>query len=230
MMPHVFSSLQAASRFLTLRNVFQGLVHWILTLRNLGAISRNLIPALSPPPPIPTLDASILQNEYFMPSACSASASFVSAASAASVVSAASAASTASAISAISAELIAIETQPSFFSSPVSAFQSSLILATPNQLPHLAIYIFLLLSIISLSLIIFSTIFYFPINTVKISSAITRTSRIFAKLFKTNPIPYLVPASVPPFFAPFQFITCLVSLFILRTGPVRATYFRIPLY
>jgi hypothetical protein len=160
-----------------------------------------------------------------MPSACSAS--FVSAASAASTASAASAAS---AVSAISAELIAIETQPSFFSSPIFAFQPSLILATPNQLPDLAIYIFLLLSIISLSLIIFSTIFYFPINTAKISSAFTRTSRIFAKLFKTNPIPYLVPACVPPVFAPFQFIACLVSLFILRTGPVRATYFRIPLY
>jgi glucan phosphoethanolaminetransferase (alkaline phosphatase superfamily) len=154
-----------------------------------------------------------------MPSACSASS-----------VSAASAASTASVLSAISAELIAIESQPSFFSSPISAFQSSLILATPNRLPDLAIYIFLLLSIISVSLIIFSTIFYFPINTAKISSAITRTSRIFAELFKTNPIPYLVPACVPPVFAPFQFITCLVSLFILRTGPVRATYSRIPPY
>ena len=192
MMPHVFSSLQVASRFLSLRNVFQGLVHWILTIRNLGAISSNLIPALSPPPPIPTLDAPILHNESFMPSACSAS-----------FVSAASAASTASVASAISAELIAIETQPFSFPSPISAFQSSLILATPNQLPDLAIYIFLLLSIISVSLIIFSTIFYFPINTAKISSTITRTSRIFAKLFKTNPIPYLVPACVPPVFAPF---------------------------
>ena len=65
--------------------------------------------------------------------------------------------------------------------------------------------------------------FSFLTNTAKmISSAFKRTSRIFAKLFRTNPIPYLVPACVPPVFAPFQLVICLVSLLILWTGPVRA--------
>jgi len=207
-MPHVFVSLQLASRFLSLRKMFQGLAHWILALRNLRAISSNLIPALPPPPPFPTLDAptviSSLPNDFFMPSVSS--------------VSALPAASAVSAVSVASAELIAIESQPSFLSSPISAFQSSLMLATPNQLP---IYIFILLSIISASLFFFSASLYFHNNTANISSAFTRTSRIFAKLFRTNPIPYLVPACVPPIFAPLQLVICLISLLVLRTGLVR---------
>lgn len=204
-MPHVFLSLQVASRFLSLRNMFQGLARWILALRNLRAISSNLIPALPPPPPFPTLDAptvfSSLPNDFSLPS-----------------VSSVSAFPAASAVSVASAELIAIENQSSFLSSPISAFQSSLMLVAPNQLP---ISISILLSIISVSLIFFSASFYVLHNTAKISSAFTRTSRIFAKLFRTNPIPYLVPACVPPVFSPFQLIICLISLLILRTGPVR---------
>ena len=204
-MPHVFVSLQLASRFLSLRNMFQGLAHWILALRNLRAISSNFIPALPPPPPFPTLDAptvfSSLPNDFFLPS-----------------VSSVSALPAASAVSVASAELIAIESQPSFLSSPISAFQSSLMLATPNQLP---ISIFILLSIISASLFFFSASLYFHNNTANISSAFTRTSRIFAKLFRTNPIPYLVPAYVPPIFAPLQLVICLISLLVLRTGLVR---------
>jgi hypothetical protein len=95
-------------------------------------------------------------------------------------------------------------------------------LLTPNdnKLPDHAISIFILLAIISMFLG-FLLVFHCPINTTKLSSAFTRTSRIFAKLFRTNPIPYLVPACIPPMLAPFQLVIFFVSLLILRTGPVR---------
>jgi len=247
-MPHVTFSLQVASRFLSLRNVFQGLVHWVLALRNLRAISSNLIPALPPPPPIPSLDAptafSGLRDELVLPCVSSVSAgsaasavssaaavssafavsaasaiSSVSAVSSASAVSATSAISSASAISAASAELIANESQSSFLSSPISTFQSSLIPVTPNQLPDLFISIFVLLSIISAVILLGG--FYFVTNAAKISSAFKRTSRKISRLFRTNPILYLVPACVPPVFSPFQLVICVVSLLILRTGSVR---------
>ena len=231
-MPHIVFPLQLASWFLSLRPVFQGLAHWILVLRNFAAISSKLIPALPALPPIPSLDAptafSGLRDGIVSPSVSSISAtSTASAVSAASAMSVASAVSTASAaISAVSAiavastESIAIESQSSFFSSPISAFQSSLMLVTPNQLPDLVISLFILLFIISASLVILPIFFYFLINTAKISSAFTRTSGIFAKLFRTNPIPYLVPACVPPVFSPVQLVICLVSLLVLWTGLV----------
>ncbi len=256
-MPHIVFPLQLASWFLSLRPVFQGLAHWILVLRNFAAISSKLIPALPALPPIPSLDAptafSGLRDGIVSPSVSSISAtSTASAVSAASAMSVASAVSTASAaISAVSAiavastESIAIESQSSFFSSPISAFQSSLMLVTPNQLPDLVISIFILLFIISASLVILPIFFYFLINTAKISSAFTRTLRIFAKLFKTNlistakissaftrtsgifaklfrtnPIPYLVPACVPPVFSPVQLVICLVPPLVLWTGLV----------
>ena len=224
-MPHVTFALQVASRFLSLRNVFQGLVHWVLALRNLRGISSNLIPALPPPPLIPSLDApkafSGLQDEIFLPYVSSVSAvSAASTVSAASAVSSTTAVSAASTVSIASAELIAIESQSSFFSSPISAFQSSLMLVTPNQLPNLVISSFVLLSIISAVIILLGG-FCALTNAAKISSAFKCTSRIFAKLSRTNPVPYLVPACVPPVFAPFQLVICLVSLLILRTGPVR---------
>ena len=241
-MPHVTFSLRVASRFLSLRNVFQGLVHWVLALRNLRAISSNLIPALAPPPPIPSLDAptafSGLRDELVLPCVSSVSAgsaasavssaaavssafavSSASAISSVSAVSSASAVSAASAISSASAELIANESQSPFLSSPISTFQSSLMPVTPNQLPDLFISIFVLLSIISAVILLGG--FYFVTNAAKISSAFKRTSRIFARLFRTNPILYLVPACVPPVFSPFQLVICIVSLLILLTGPVR---------
>jgi len=248
-MPHIAFPLQLASWLLSLRPVFQGLAHWVLVLRNLRATSSGLIPALPPLPPIPSLGAptsfSGLRDGMVSPSISATSTA--SAMSVASGVSIASAVPAISAISVVSAGSIAIESQSSFFSSPISAFQSSLMLVTPNQLPDLVISIFILLSIISASLVILPKNSYFLIdtakissalartsrnfaklfktnlliNTAKISSAFTRTSGIFAKLFRTNPIPYLVPACVPPVFSPVQLVICLVSPLVLWTGLVR---------
>ena len=214
-MPNVNFSLQVASRFLSLRNAFQGLVRWILALRNLQALSSSLTPALPPPPLVPSLDApsafSGFQDEFFSP--------YVSSASSAS---SASAVSAASAVSVSSAEIIAIESPSSLFSSPISAFQSSLMLLTPNDnklVPDHTISIFILLAIISMFLGVLSV--FCLINTAKLSSAFTRTSKVFAQIFRTHPIPYIVPACIPPMLSPFQLVTFLVSLLILRTGPVR---------
>lgn len=221
-MPHIAFPLQIASRFLYLRPVFQGLARWVLALRNFRAISSKLIPALPPPPPIPSLDAptafSGLRDGFVSPPVSSIAA--VSTASGSAIT----ASSAASAISIASAEFVAIESQSSFFSSPISAFQSSLMLVTPDQLPDLVISIFILLSIISASLVILPKLFKTNlINTAKISSAFTRTSVFLAKLFRTNPIPNLVPACVPPVFSPVQLVICLVSLLgtTFWTGLVR---------
>jgi hypothetical protein len=54
---HVVFSL--TSRFPYLRNILQGLAHGILALRSLDAISSHLTPALSPPPPVPLLEAPV---------------------------------------------------------------------------------------------------------------------------------------------------------------------------
>src|SRR5258708_12885892 len=53
-----YIALSLASRFLYLRNILQGFARGIL-LRSLGTISSHLIPALSPPPPVPRLNAPL---------------------------------------------------------------------------------------------------------------------------------------------------------------------------
>jgi hypothetical protein len=62
-MLNVISLLQVASQFLSLGNVFQGLVHWVLALRDIQAISSNLIPTRSSPD-APTV-FSDFQDERF---------------------------------------------------------------------------------------------------------------------------------------------------------------------
>jgi hypothetical protein len=215
-MPHITFPLQLASRFLSLRTLFQGLAHWVLVLRNLRAIP-DLFPSLPPLPPFPSLDAptafSGLQDGFASPSL-----PFISANTTASAISTASAASTASAVSATYAVSAAASAES--IASPISAFQSSLMLVAPNQLPDLVISLFILFFIISASLVL-PTVFYFLINTTKISSAFTRTSRIFSKPFRTNPIPYLVPPCVPPVFSPVQLVIGLAFPLVFWTGLVR---------
>jgi hypothetical protein len=168
---HVVFSLE--SRFLFFRNIVQGFARGILALRNLHVIS-HLIPALPAPQSIlllgpPTVFADVQDQIIFLPS-----------------------------VSVASAELIAIESQSPVISSPISSYQSSLMLVTPSQLPDL-VPIFVIL-------------------------AFTPASRFFAKLFRTNPLLYLVPDYVPAVLAPAQLFICVFTLRLSWSGPVRIRY------
>jgi hypothetical protein len=192
--------LSFATRFLYLGNVLHGFAREILALRNLPLISSHLIPALSPPPPVAFLDAPTafveLSNQIVSPLV-----------------------SVVSAVSDASADIIAIECQSPVFSSPIASYQSSLMLVTPSQLPDL-VSILIFLAIISGFLIIIPEIVYFFMKIAKIPSAFTLISRFFAKIFRTNPITYLVPNYVPSGSVPSQFLLSLISLLYLRSGPV----------
>ena len=116
--------LAIASRFLYFGNVVQGFARGILALRNLGAISCHLVPALSPPPPIALLDAPVpfvgLPEEIIPPYP--------------------------------SGGLIAlerIERQPPPFASAIPSYQSSLITVSSSQLPLLLPIFIIMLAIIS---------------------------------------------------------------------------------
>src|SRR6266852_4255365 len=115
--------LAIASRFLYFGNALQGFARGILALRNLAAISSHIIPAISPPPPIALLDAPVpfvgLPEEIISP---------------------------------YSSALIAlerIERQPPPFASPIPSYQSSLITASPSQLPIFLPLFIILLAFIS---------------------------------------------------------------------------------
>src|SRR6266851_6655843 len=193
---HIVFSL--ASRFLFLRNVVQGFAHGILALRNLHVISSHLIPALPAPQSILLLDPPAafadIQDQIILPY-----------------------------VSVASAELIAIESQSPVFSSSISSYQSSLMLVTPSKLPDF-VPIFIILAIISGFLVFLPEIVCHLMNVAKVPSAFTPASRFFAKLFRTNPLLYLVPDYVPAVLAPAQAFICLTTLRISWSGSVRIQY------
>src|SRR6266436_4357090 len=153
---HVVFSL--TSRFLYLRNVLQRFSRGILALRSLGTIS-HLIPALSPPPPVPLLGAPVpfveRLEEIISPFP--------------------------------SRDLIVIERQfPVFASaSPFPIYQSSLIAVTPSQFPKF-LPIFVILAVISGFVVILPEIAYFFMNFVKIPSGLARSTLfLFSPLFRS---------------------------------------------
>ena len=111
------------SRLLYFGNVVQGFARGILALRNLGAITCHLVPALPPPPPIALLDAPVsfagLTEEIIPP---------------------------------YPSGLIALEPikrQPPPFASSIPSYQSSLITVSSGHLPIFLPLFVIMLAIIS---------------------------------------------------------------------------------
>ena len=183
--------LSLTSRFLYLRNILQGFARGILALRSLDAISSHLIPALSPPPPVPLLDALVPSVErleqIYLPYP--------------------------------SRDVIATERQFPVFASPFPIYQSSLIAITPSQFPKF-LPALVILAVISGLVVILPEIAYFFTNIAKIPSTFTHASRYIAKLFKSKPMFYCLPTSLPSQFASSKLAISLVSLLFLWTGPV----------
>src|SRR5258708_6213056 len=186
-----YTALSLSSRFLYLRNILQGFARGIL-FRSLGTISSHLIPALSPPPPVPRLGAPVpfveRPEEIILPYP--------------------------------SGDLIAIERQFPVFASPLPIYQSSLIAVTPSQFPKF-LPVFVILAVISGFVIILPEIAYFYMNIAKIPSAFAYASRTIAKLFKFKPTFRCLPNCLPSQFAASKLPISLVSLLLLWTGPVR---------
>jgi hypothetical protein len=172
---HVIFSL--TSRFLYLRNILQGFARGILALRSLDAISSHLTPALSPPPPVPLLDAPLpfvdRPEQIVLPYP--------------------------------SRDVIAIERQFPVFASHFPIYQSSLIAVTPSQFPKF-LPILVILALISGFVVILPEITYFFTN--------------IAKSFKSKPMSYCPPTSLPSRFASSKLPISLISLLLLWTGPV----------
>jgi hypothetical protein len=152
--------LAIASRFLYFGNALQGFARGVLALRNLGIISSHLMATLSPPPPIPLLDAPVpfmgLPEEIIS--------------------------------SYPSAGLIAIERiehQSPIFSSPIPSYQSSLITVTPSQLPSL-LPLLVVIAMISGFAILLPEIVHIFMNVAKIPSAFTHASRNISNSFKPS--------------------------------------------
>jgi hypothetical protein len=172
---HVIFSL--TSRFLYLRNILQGFARGILALRSLDTISSHLTPALSPPPPVPLLDAPLpfvdRPEQTILPYP--------------------------------SRDVIAIERQFPVFASPFPIYQSSLIAVTPSQFPKF-FPVLLILAVISGFVVILPEITCFFTN--------------IAKSFKSKPMFYCLPTSLPSQFASYKLPISLISLLLLWTGPV----------
>jgi hypothetical protein len=133
---HVIFAL--TSRFLYLRNLLQGFARGILALRSLDAISSHLTPALSPPPPVPLLDALVPSMErpeqIILPYP--------------------------------SRDVIAIQRQFPVFASPFPLYQSSLIAVTPSHFPKFLPF-FVVLAVISGFVVVLPEIASFFTNIVK---------------------------------------------------------------
>jgi hypothetical protein len=133
---HVIFSL--TSRFLYFRNILQGFARGILALRSLDAISSHLTPALSPPPPVPLLDAPdpLVERleQIILPYP--------------------------------SRDVIAIERQFPVFASPFPIYQSSLIAVTPSHFPKF-LPVLVILAVISGFVVILPEIAYFFTNIAK---------------------------------------------------------------
>ena len=183
---HVIFSL--TSRFLYLRNILQGFARGILALRSLGAISSHLTPALSPPPPLPLLDAPVPFAEHpeqiILPYP--------------------------------SRDVIAIQRQFPVFASPFPIYQSSLIAVTPSHVPKF-LPVLVILAIISGFVVILPEIAYF---FMKIAPAFTHASSYITKPFKSKPMFYCQPTSLPSQVASLKLSIALISLLLLWTGPV----------
>jgi hypothetical protein len=186
---HVIFSL--TSRFLYLRNILQGFARGILALRSLDAISSHLTPALSPPPPVPLLEAPLpfLERPEQIISPYP------------------------------SRDVIAIQRQFPVFASPFPIYQSSLIAITPSQFPNF-LPVLVILAVISGFAVILPEIAYFFTNIAKTPSAFTHASRYIAKLFKYKSMFYCPPTSLPPQSASSKLPISLISLLLLWTGPV----------
>jgi len=169
----------------------QGLARGILALRSLDTISSHLTPALSPPPPVPLLDAPLpfveRPEQIILPYP--------------------------------SRDVIAIERQFPVFASPFPIYQSSLIAVTPSQFPK-SLPFLVLLAVISAIVVILPEITYFFMNIAKIPSAFTHASRYIAKTFKFKLMFYCPPTSLPSQFASSKLPISLISLLLLWTGPV----------
>jgi hypothetical protein len=133
---HVIFSL--TSRFLYLRNILQGFARGILALRSLDAISSRLTPALSPPPPVPLLDAP----DPFVERLEQIISPYPS------------------------RDVIAIERQFPVFASPFPIYQSSLIAVTPSHFPKF-LPVLVILAVISGFVVILPEIIYFFTNISK---------------------------------------------------------------
>ena len=133
---HIIFSL--TSRFLYFRNILQGFARGILTLRSLDAISSHLTPALSPPPPVPLLDAP----DPFVERLEQIISPYPS------------------------RDVIAIERQFPVFASPFPIYQSSLIAVTPSHFPNF-LPVLVILAVISGFFVILPEITYFFTNITK---------------------------------------------------------------
>lgn len=133
---HLVFSL--TSRFLYLRNILQGFARGILALRSLDAISSHLTPAISPPPPVPLLDAPVpfaeRPEQIILPYP--------------------------------SRDVIAIERQFTVFASPFPIYQSSLVAVTPSQFPKF-LPLLVIFAVISGFVVILPEIAYFYMNIAK---------------------------------------------------------------
>ncbi|KAF8502908.1 hypothetical protein F5888DRAFT_1123729 [Russula emetica] len=133
---HLVFSL--TSRFLYLRNILQGFARGILALRSLDTISSYLAPALSPPPPVPLLDAPAPfvdhPEQIILPYP--------------------------------SRDVIAIERQLPVFASPFPIYQSSLIAVTPSQFPKF-LPLLVILAVISGFVVVLPEITYSLMNIAK---------------------------------------------------------------
>ena len=156
--------LAIASRFLYFGSVLQGFSR---KLRHLGVISSQLIPALSPPPPIALLDAPVpfvAVPEVIMPPYPPV-------------------------------DLIAIERielHPPLFASPIPSYQSSLMTVSSSGLPKLLPLFIIMLAIISGFVVILPEIFFFFMNVSK-STNVSRFVRYFLPaslllLWMTGPV------------------------------------------
>jgi hypothetical protein len=179
------------SRFPYLRNILQGFARGILAFRSLDTISSHLTPALSPPPPVPLLDAPVpfveRPEQIIFPYP--------------------------------SRDVIAIERQFLVFASPFPIYQSSLIEITPSQLPKF-LPVLVILAVLSGFVVILPEITHFYMNIAKMPSAFTHAPRYIAKSFKSKSMFHCLPTSLPSQFPTSKLPISLVSLLLLWTGPV----------
>jgi hypothetical protein len=104
-----------------------------------------------------------------------------------------------------SRDVIAIESQFPVSASPFPIYQSSLVAVTPSQFPKF-LPILVILAVISGFVVILPEIAYFFMN--------------IAKSFKSKPLFYCLPTSLPSQFASSKLPISLISLLLLWTGPV----------
>jgi hypothetical protein len=118
-----------------------------------------------------------------------------------------------------SRDVIAIESQFPVSASPFPIYQSSLIAVTPSQFPKF-LPLLVILAVISGFVVILPEITHFIMNIAKMPSAFTHASSYIVKSFKSKPMFYSLPTSLPSQFASSKLPISLISLLLLWTGPV----------